>query len=167
MEEVADKLHKHKSAGLGGPGQELQNGMFPDWGSGCLNVILSFSWPLFAAFLRWQLMGQTKTKKTQHCPAPRPSPLRRPVAPPWPPPTSQRSAEWLKLLRALQYNFYLVLNYISSSFHQVVRSGSSETRVEKRIVITADSDVDQEKVQTFAFDTLGIHVGQEKTFSVG
>lgn len=31
---------------------------------------------------------------------------------------------------------------------QVVKSGSSETRVEKRIVITADSDVDQDKVRT-------------------
>ncbi|XP_068999115.1 uncharacterized protein [Embiotoca jacksoni] len=30
---------------------------------------------------------------------------------------------------------------------KVVKSGSSETRVEKRIVITADSDVDQDKVQ--------------------
>uniref|UniRef100_A0A4W6D018 Protein 4.1 n=1 Tax=Lates calcarifer TaxID=8187 RepID=A0A4W6D018_LATCA len=31
---------------------------------------------------------------------------------------------------------------------KVVKSGSSETRVEKRIVITADSDIDQDKVQT-------------------
>uniref|UniRef100_A0A669CPT0 Protein 4.1 n=1 Tax=Oreochromis niloticus TaxID=8128 RepID=A0A669CPT0_ORENI len=30
---------------------------------------------------------------------------------------------------------------------KVVKSGSSETRVEKRIVITADSDIDQDKVQ--------------------
>uniref|UniRef100_A0A3Q2YXI0 Protein 4.1 n=1 Tax=Hippocampus comes TaxID=109280 RepID=A0A3Q2YXI0_HIPCM len=30
---------------------------------------------------------------------------------------------------------------------KIVKSGSSETRVEKRIVITADSDVDQDKVQ--------------------
>lgn len=29
---------------------------------------------------------------------------------------------------------------------QVVKSGSTETRVEKRIVITADSDADQDKV---------------------
>lgn len=35
-----------------------------------------------------------------------------------------------------------------SSLYQVVKSGSSETRVEKRIVITADSDIDQDKVQT-------------------
>lgn len=31
---------------------------------------------------------------------------------------------------------------------QVVKSGSTETRVEKRIVITADSDADQDKVNT-------------------
>lgn len=30
---------------------------------------------------------------------------------------------------------------------QVVKSGSTETRVEKRIVITADSDTDQDKVK--------------------
>lgn len=30
---------------------------------------------------------------------------------------------------------------------QVVKSGSTETRVEKRIVITADSDADQDKVK--------------------
>lgn len=35
-----------------------------------------------------------------------------------------------------------------SFLSQVVKSGSSETRVEKRIVITADSDIDQDKVQT-------------------
>lgn len=29
-----------------------------------------------------------------------------------------------------------------------MKSGSTETRVEKRIVITADSDADQEKVKT-------------------
>lgn len=31
---------------------------------------------------------------------------------------------------------------------QVVKSGSTETRMEKRIVITADSDADQDKVNT-------------------
>lgn len=30
---------------------------------------------------------------------------------------------------------------------QVVKSGSMETRMEKRIVITADSDTDQDKVK--------------------
>lgn len=30
---------------------------------------------------------------------------------------------------------------------QVVKSGSTETRVEKRIVITADSDTNQDKVK--------------------
>lgn len=30
---------------------------------------------------------------------------------------------------------------------QVVKSGSTETRMEKRIVITADSDADQDKVK--------------------
>lgn len=34
------------------------------------------------------------------------------------------------------------------SLKQVVKSGSSETRVEKRIVINADSEIDQDKVQT-------------------
>lgn len=38
--------------------------------------------------------------------------------------------------------------FFVSSLYQVVKSGSSETRVEKRIVITADSDVDQDKVRT-------------------
>uniref|UniRef100_A0A3B5L0B6 Protein 4.1 n=1 Tax=Xiphophorus couchianus TaxID=32473 RepID=A0A3B5L0B6_9TELE len=39
---------------------------------------------------------------------------------------------------------------------KVVKSGSSETRVEKRIVITADSDVDQEKVQDMKHHLLPI-----------
>uniref|UniRef100_A0A665VHY9 Protein 4.1 n=1 Tax=Echeneis naucrates TaxID=173247 RepID=A0A665VHY9_ECHNA len=40
---------------------------------------------------------------------------------------------------------------------KVVKSGSSETRVEKRIVITADSDIDQDEVQTLCLSQTGLH----------
>ena len=46
------------------------------------------------------------------------------------------------------YFIYSPLNYDFFCSQQVVKSGSSETRVEKRIVINADSDIDQDKVQT-------------------
>lgn len=48
------------------------------------------------------------------------------------------------------------LLYTVYAFVQVVKSGSSETRVEKRIVITADSDVDQEKVNDMKHHLLPI-----------
>lgn len=48
------------------------------------------------------------------------------------------------------------LEYTAYAFVQVVKSGSSETRVEKRIVITADSDVEQEKVQDMKHHLLPI-----------
>uniref|UniRef100_A0A665VIH0 Protein 4.1 n=1 Tax=Echeneis naucrates TaxID=173247 RepID=A0A665VIH0_ECHNA len=41
---------------------------------------------------------------------------------------------------------------------KVVKSGSSETRVEKRIVITADSDIDQDEVQTLCLSQTGLDV---------
>lgn len=51
------------------------------------------------------------------------------------------------LLSVLNTSFNLLHSFYFSALYQVVKSGSSETRVEKRIVITADSDVDQDKVQ--------------------
>lgn len=100
--------------------------------------------------LRWQTMGAT-TKTAWPFPALRPCPLRAPAAPRWPPLplTSQRSARRSHLFYiSCCFSFIGSVSYIVSSVHQVVKSGSSETRVEKRIVITADSDVDPEKVQT-------------------
>lgn len=48
---------------------------------------------------------------------------------------------------AFSASFYFVcLSNIIFVLVQVVKSGSTETRVEKRIVITADSDADQDKV---------------------
>lgn len=44
--------------------------------------------------------------------------------------------------------FHLPVSHTFSYLYQVVKGGSSETRVEKRIVISADSDVDKDKVQT-------------------
>lgn len=89
-----------------------------------------------------------KTKKALY-PLPRPLPHRQPAAPLLPPllPISQRLAAKM---------FPAPLFFISSHTldllnvflpFQVVKSGSSESRVEKRIVITADSDADQEQVQ--------------------
>lgn len=95
--------------------------------------------------LRWKLTGQLRTRTAQLCPAPRPLPQTPPAAPRSPPLTSQRSAVEACSVGIVSY---LPLNYTYlTSHHQVVKSGSSETRVEKRIVITADSDVDQDKVQ--------------------
>lgn len=53
-----------------------------------------------------------------------------------------------------------------SFLSQVVKSGSSETRVEKRIVITADSDIDQDKVQTLC-DKNNVHGTKHHTKPAG
>lgn len=63
--------------------------------------------------------------------------------------------------------FFLYLVYAIWMFYlppQVVKGGTSETRVEKRIVINADSDIDQDKVWALRVTTL-INILWKLTYS--
>lgn len=130
----------------------------PSWAWGCTAPSLAkfrvtnpklLSKPaLFGLLLRQQLMRQMGPRMAQLCPAPGPLPQKLPVAPQSPPLplTSPRSA-----VQSCSVSYFCGVSPISPIYiyfllHQVVKGGSSETRVEKRIVITADSEADQDQV---------------------
>lgn len=88
---------------------------------------------------------QMRTKTAQLFPVLRPFPQRRPAAPPSPPPLLRFQRLAARISSSLIFFISLDVPQIHFPLIQVVKSGSTETRVEKRIVISADAD--EEKVQ--------------------